>query len=66
MCERVREDDQVYYKLVRVLSRLRGGVKDVCEAMRKELDKVEGDKASSGAGSVSSLHLTNKDVIWLN
>ena len=29
VCERVREDDKVYDRLVRVLSRLGGGVKDV-------------------------------------
>ena len=63
VCERVREDDQVYDRLVRVLSRLGGGVKDVCEAMRKELDRVEGDKASGGAeGGVC---LTEKDVPYL-
>ena len=49
VCERVREDDKVYDRLVRVLSRLGGGVKDVCEAMRKELDRVEGGEASGGA-----------------
>ena len=63
VCERVREDDKVYDRLVRVLSRLGGGVKDVCEAMRKELDRVEGDKASGGAeGGVC---LTEKDVPYL-
>ena len=61
--ERVREDDKVYDRLVRVLSRLGGGVKDVCEAMRKELDRVEGGKASGGAeGGVC---LTEKDVPYL-
>ena len=35
VCERVREDDKVYDRLVRVLSRLGGGVKHVCEAMKK-------------------------------
>ena len=60
VCERVREDDKVYDRLVRLLSRLGGGVKDVCEAMRKELDRVEGGKASGGAeGGVC---LTEKDV----
>ena len=49
VCERVREDDKVYDRLVRVLSRLGGGVKDVCEAMRKELDRIEAGKASGGA-----------------
>ena len=63
VCERVREDDKVYDRLVRVLSRLGGGVKDVCEAMRKELDRVEGGKASDGAeGGVC---LTEKDVPYL-
>ena len=63
MCERVREDDKVYDRLVRVLSRLGGGVKDVCEAMRKELDRVEAGKASGGAeGGVC---LTEKDVPYL-
>ena len=63
VCERVREDDKVYDRLVRVLSRLGGGVKDVCEAMRKELDRVEAGKASGGAeGGVC---LTEKDVPYL-
>ena len=61
--ERVREDDKVYDRLVRVLRRLGGGVKDVCEAMRKELDRVEAGKASGGAeGGVC---LTEKDVPYL-
>ena len=59
VCERVREDDKVYDKLVGVLSRLGGGVKDVCEAMRKELDRVEGGKASGGAeGGVCLMRLS--------
>ena len=63
VCERVREDDKVYDKLVKVLSKLGGGVKDVCEAMRKELDRVEAGKASGGAeGGVC---LTEKDVPYL-
>ena len=48
VCERVREDDKVFDRLVRVLRRLGGGVKDVCEAMRKELNRIDGDKASGG------------------
>ena len=63
VCEKVREDDKVYDRLVKVLSRLGGGVKDVCEVMRKELDRVEGGKASGGAeGGVC---LTEKDVPYL-
>ena len=41
VCERVREDGKVYDRLVKVLSKLGGSVKDVCEAMRKELDRAE-------------------------
>ena len=63
VCERVREDDKVYDRLVRVLTRLGGGVKDVCEAMRKELDRVDGGKASDGAeGGVC---LTERDISGL-
>ena len=63
VCERDREDDTVYDKLVKVLSKLGGGMKDVCEAMRKELDRVEAGKASGGAeGGVC---LTEKDVPYL-
>ena len=61
--ERVREDNKVYDRLVGVLTRLGGGVKDVCEAMRKELDSVEGGKASGGAeGGVC---LTERDISGL-
>ena len=62
VCERVREDDKVYDRLVRVLSRL-GGVKDVCEAMRKELNRIDGGKASGGGeGGVC---LTERDISGL-
>ena len=63
VCERVREDDKVYDRLVRVLSRLGGGVKDVCEAMRKELDRVERGKASDGADG--GVCLTERDILGL-
>ena len=63
VCERVREDDKVYDRLVRVLIRLGGGVKDVCEAMRKELDRVDGGKASDGAEG--SICLTERDLSGL-
>ena len=63
VCERVREDDKVYDRLVRVLTRLGGGVKNVCEDMRKEMDRIEESKASGGAeGGVC---LTEKDVPYL-
>ena len=60
VCERVKEDDKVYDRLVRVLTRLGGDVKDVCEAMRKELDKTVGGKVNSGAES--DVSLTERDV----
>ena len=63
VCERVREDDKVYDRLVRVLSRLGGGVKDVCEAMRKELDRVEAGKA--GGGAEGGVCLTDRDISGL-
>ena len=62
VCERVREDNKVYDKLLRVLRRLGGGVKGVCEAMRKELERVEGGKASSGAEVGSEMQLVEQDI----
>ena len=61
VCERVREDNKVYDKLLRVLSKL-GGVKGVCEAMGKELERVEGDKASSGAEVGGEMQLVEEDI----
>ena len=61
VCGRVRENYKVYDRLVRkVLSTLGGGVSDVCEAMRKELDRIEGGMASGGAEG--GVYLTEKDV----
>ncbi len=37
--ERVREDGKVYNRLVKVLSRLGGGVRDECDAMNREVAK---------------------------
>ena len=62
VCERVRNDNKVYDNLLRVLSRLRGGVKGVCEAMRKELARVEGGKASSGAEVGNEMQLVEEDI----
>ena len=62
VCERVREDNKVYDKLLRVLSRLGGGVKGVCEAMGKELARVEGGKASSGAEVGNEMLLVEEDI----
>ena len=65
VCERVREDDKVYDRLVKVLSKLGGGVKDVCEAMRKELDRPEGGKASGGAEACPDQNLYESDISHL-
>ena len=56
VCESVRKDDKVFDRLVRVLTRLGGDVKDVCEAMRKELDRPEGGKASGGGAEAGPDH----------
>ena len=62
VCERVREDDKVYDRLVKALSKLGGGVKDVCEAMKKEL---EGGKASGGAEAGPDQNLYECDISHL-
>ena len=45
MSERVREDDKVYDRLVRVLRRLDGNLKDICDIMRKRVDRDKEGKA---------------------
>ena len=60
ICERVRGDDKVYDRLVRVLSSLAGGVKDVCKAMRKELDRVQG--RTTRGGEEGGVCLTERDI----
>ena len=65
VCENVGEDDKVYDRLVKVLTRLGGDVKDVCEAMRKELDRPEGGKASGGAGAGPDQNLYESDISHL-
>ena len=60
--ESIGEDDKVCDRLVRVLTRLGGGVKDVCEAMRKELDRIEGGKAG---GAECGVCLTERDISGL-
>ena len=62
VCEGVRKDGKAYEKLVRELSRFGGAVRGVCEAMRKELDKAEGEKASDEAVTASDTCLTEKDI----
>ena len=61
--ERVREDGKAYEKLVGVLSKLGGAVRSVCEAMRKELDEAERDKACSSEGGMEEeRQLVEQDV----
>ena len=60
VCERVREDDKVYDRLVRILRKLGGDVKGVCETMKKELNRVEGGNASDGADV--AVCLTESDI----
>ena len=62
VCEGVRKDGKAYEKLVGVLSRLGGAVRGVCEAMRKELDKAEGEQASDEAVTASDTCLTDRDI----
>ena len=62
VCERVRGDNKVFDMLLRALCRLGGGVKGVCEAMRKELERVEGGKASSGAEVGNEMQLVEGDI----
>ena len=62
VCEGVRKDGKAYEKLVGVLNRLGGAVRGVCEAMRKEQDKAEGDKTSDEAVAGSDTCLTDKDI----
>ena len=60
VCESVKKDNKVYDRLVKVLTRLGGGLKYVCEAMGKELDKtVEGKVSNEAECDVS---LTERDV----
>ena len=48
MYKKVRDDNKVYDRLLRVLSIFGGGVRDVCEAMNRELDR---DRGGVGSGS---------------
>ena len=59
--EKVKSDDKIYDRVVRVLSRLGGGVKELCLTLSGELDRVEG-KASGEAETLDEACLTRKDV----
>ena len=62
VCDGVREYGGNFKKLEKVLIRLGGDVRKVCEAMRKELDKGVGDKSSSGARAEEERQLVERDV----
>ncbi len=56
--ERVREDGKVFNKLVRVLSRLGGKVKDECDAMSRDVAR----ESTSSRGEENEIKLVIKDV----
>ena len=56
VCERVREDDKVYHRLVRVLSRLDGTLRNICDIMRKRVDRDKEGKAAYAGTTYSFLH----------
>ena len=47
VCERVREDSQVYKRFLRVLRKLGGAVKDLCDSVSKEVAGVEEGECST-------------------
>ena len=62
--KKVRDDNNVYDRLVRVLSRFGGGVRDVCEAMKRELDRGRGG-VGSGSWETGKQQISEKDVTCL-
>ena len=48
VCERVREDDKAYDRLVRLLRRHDGTLKDICDIMRKRVNRDKAGKAGYG------------------
>ena len=62
--EKISNDKKVYDRLVRVLSRFGGGVRDVCEAMKKELDRSRGG-VGSGSWETGKQQISEKDVSCL-
>ncbi len=59
VCERVGEDGEVLDRLVSVLGKLGGKVRSECEAMKKELGKMEGNEVLSGT---QGTYLVEQDV----
>ena len=62
--KKVRDDNKVYDRLVRVLSRFGGGVRDVCEAMKRELDRGR-CRVGSGSWEAGKQQISEKDVSCL-
>ena len=53
VCDIIRADEKVYNRLVRVLTKLGGHVKDICEILKKDLGIVKGNKITgTAAGEV--------------
>ena len=51
VCDFIRADKKVYNRLVRVLTKLGGHMKDICEALKKDVGIVKGDKITGTAAS---------------
>ena len=62
VCERVRENGQVYVRFFRALRNLGGTVRELCDTMGKEKSGMEEDKVSSWAASVGGRSLNEKDI----
>ena len=63
VCERVREDDKVYNRLVRVLRKLDGTLKGICDIMRKRVDRdKEGGAIYAGTACGVCYSLLKLDI----
>ena len=62
VCERVREDGQVYDRFLGVLRKLGGAVRDLCDTMEEKKSGMEEDKVSSWAAAVGGRCLNEKDI----
>ena len=55
VCDIIRADERVYNRLVRVLTKLGGHMKDICEALKKDLGIAEGGKTTRAAAGEALL-----------
>ena len=49
VCDIIRADERVYNRLVRVLTKLGGHMKDICETLKKDIAIAEGGKTTRAA-----------------